>query len=347
MKGLLTAEHPYHRDAEVTHFLARRDGEVVGTVTAAVNRRFNEHYGSRIGFFGFFETIEDYGVAAALLDAAREWVAARGMTALRGPGEYSCATHERQGVLIEGFEYPPTVELTHNPPYYAEFLERYGFAQGEGLRRVHDRREAGGARGAAPRRSGGPRATPHPDASRRDEGPARRGRAHHRHLQRGVGRELGLPAGDAGGGGALADTLLPIVDPQLMRFAYVDGEDRPAAVLGALPDPYWSLRPRWKWYGDSDPVRMARLLVQRRRHPARAPDVLRHPGAVPPAGHRRGAVRRDDAVRADEALHRVRAVDAAGGQRDGDPRVGPHGRARIQDDGASTRCRCERSKGRR
>jgi hypothetical protein len=44
-KGLLTVEHPYHRDADVTHFIARRDGRAVGRVSAAVNRRFNDHYG--------------------------------------------------------------------------------------------------------------------------------------------------------------------------------------------------------------------------------------------------------------------------------------------------------------
>ena len=75
----------------------------------------------------FFEVIHDYEVAKALLDRARVWVEDRGMTVLRGPGEYSNATHERQGILIDGFQYPPTVELTHNPPYYREFLERYGF----------------------------------------------------------------------------------------------------------------------------------------------------------------------------------------------------------------------------
>jgi len=125
--GLLTPEHPYHRDAEVTHFLAQRGSELVGSISAAINRRFNEYHHTRIGFFGFFETVEDFEVAQALLDAARDWVKQRGMEVLRGPGQYSNATHERQGVLIMGFDSPPTVELTHNPPYYGPFLERYGF----------------------------------------------------------------------------------------------------------------------------------------------------------------------------------------------------------------------------
>lgn len=72
-------------------------------------------------------------MARALLERAREWFASQGATAMRGPGGYSTVTHEpHQGVLISGFDTPPTVELTHNPPYYAELSEHYG------LRKVKD-----------------------------------------------------------------------------------------------------------------------------------------------------------------------------------------------------------------
>jgi GNAT superfamily N-acetyltransferase len=64
---------------------------------------------------------------------------------------------------------------------------------------------------------------------------------------------------------ALASSLRLVADPGMIRFAFVQGE--PAAVLGALPDPYYALRPRWRWYGDSDLVRVARLLWMRRRIP--------------------------------------------------------------------------------
>lgn len=114
--GLLSRVHPYHCHAGVIHFLAWQDGKPVGRISAAINKRFNDHYDAHIGFLGFFEVIRGYKVAKALLDRARVWVEGRGMTILRGPGEYSTATHERQGILIDEFQYPPTVELTHNPP---------------------------------------------------------------------------------------------------------------------------------------------------------------------------------------------------------------------------------------
>ncbi|MRR13793.1 hypothetical protein EG835_15395, partial [bacterium] len=104
MTGLLTPEHPYHRTAEATHYLALRDEQVVGRVSVVVNHRFNDYYGSNFAFFGFFECIEEYEVAEALLTAARDWAKAQGASALRGPGEYSNATHERQACLIDGFD---------------------------------------------------------------------------------------------------------------------------------------------------------------------------------------------------------------------------------------------------
>jgi len=264
-KGILTAAHPYHREAEVTHFTARRDGRAVGRVSASVNRRFNDHYGSTIGFFGFFECERDPEAASALLEAAATWLRERGMTAMRGPGEYSNATHERQGVLIEGFEFPPTVELAHNPPYYADLIE------GCGLGKVKDYVAYMIEFDAVP-------------AERIERlAAAVRGRANieircadMKHFREEVALIVRLynEAWAANWGflpltddeaDAIAETLKPIVDPGLVRFAYIDGE--PVAVFGAIPDPNWALRPRWKWYGDSDAVRLARLLRMRRHIP--------------------------------------------------------------------------------
>lgn len=265
MVGLLTPQHPYHTFAEVTHFLAWREGKPVGRISAAINHRFNEHYRSRIGFFGFFEVIEDFEVARALLDRARRWVQERGMTVLRGPGEYSNATHERQGVLIEGFQYCPTMELTHNPPYYAGFLDRYGFRKAKDYCAY-----------TFPVKAGVP-ARLHQLAGRvrrRREIETRTLKMNQ--LAEGIrlvvhiyneawAQNWGfLPVTD-GEADSVAEMLRPIIDPGLVRFAFVRGE--PAAVLGAFPDPYCALRPRWRWYGDPEWVRLARLLLTRRRLP--------------------------------------------------------------------------------
>jgi GNAT superfamily N-acetyltransferase len=49
-----------------------------------------------------------------------------------------------------------------------------------------------------------------------------------------------------------------VADPGLVRFAFVKGE--PVAMVGAFPDPYYPMHPKWKWYGDSDIIRVLRLL---------------------------------------------------------------------------------------
>ncbi|HZK48689.1 MAG TPA: hypothetical protein VFD74_03705 [Thermoleophilia bacterium] len=265
LTGLMTRAHEYHDEAEVTHFLARRGGEVVGRVSAAINHRFNAHHACRIGFFGFFDCIDDPDVAGALLDRAKEWVSARGMSAIRGPGEYSNATHERQGVLIDGFDTPPTVEQTHNPPYYATLLEGYGF------RKVMDYHAyLVQVNEPAPARleTVAARVEQRRDITVRDislktlEADVRLVVDLYNEAWSHNWGFLPITDGEAA---SLVDTLRPILDEGLVRFAYVDGE--PAAVFGAFPDPYYALRPRWRWYGDSDLVRVARLMLTRRHIP--------------------------------------------------------------------------------
>jgi GNAT superfamily N-acetyltransferase len=265
LDGLLTPEHPYHRDAEVTHFLARRGSEPVGSVSAAINRRFNEYHHTRIGFFGFFETVEDFEVAQALLDAARDWVKQRGMEILRGPGQYSNATHERQGVLVWGFDRPPTVELTHNPPYYGPFLERYGFHKAKDYHAyelevqtpVEPRLERLAERARARRNI----ETRMVNMKAFDEEVRLLVRIYNEAWAQNWGF-LPLTNEEAD---ALAESLRPVLDPPLLRFATVEGE--PAAVFGGLPDLYVPLRPRWRWPHDTDWMRLARVLLQRRHIP--------------------------------------------------------------------------------
>lgn len=264
LTGLLTPAHPYHETAEVTHFVARRGRELLGRVSAAVNGRFNAHHGTNLGFFGFFETAPDYGIAEALLDQARAWLGKRGVEAMRGPGGYSTATHEpHQGVLVQGFNTPPTVELTHTPPYYGEFLERYG------LRKVKDYyaywfTPSGAVDPRLERLVAGARArrgitTRSMDMGRLEGEVALMVAIYNEAWAENWGF---LPITEAEAQ-ALARSLKAIADPELIRFAYVQGE--PAAMIGAIPDPNVLLRPRWNPLLDHDLVRAGRLLLFRRR----------------------------------------------------------------------------------
>ncbi len=125
------SKHPFHRHADVEYFLARRAGEVVGRIAAVVNHAHNEFHGDHLGFFGFFEAVDDVDVARALLDAAGAWLRERGMDAVRGPANFS--SNEEMGLLVDGFDGPPVIMMTYNPPYYADLIEAAGYAKAKDL----------------------------------------------------------------------------------------------------------------------------------------------------------------------------------------------------------------------
>lgn len=117
--------HPFYDDAEAQTFLATRDGEICGRIAAIVHHAHNRRHNERRGFFGFFESIQDQEVAAALFNAARAWLAERDIRDIRGPMNPSF--NYEMGLLVDGFDTPPTFMMTYNPPYYAELIEGYGF----------------------------------------------------------------------------------------------------------------------------------------------------------------------------------------------------------------------------
>ncbi len=119
------ARSPFHKHADVALFLAQKDGQPVGTIAALINHRHNEFHNENIGFFGFFECINNYAVAEALFKTACEWCRARGVTAIRGPANFS--TNEECGLLLDAYDDAPRVLMTYNPPYYRDLVEKFGF----------------------------------------------------------------------------------------------------------------------------------------------------------------------------------------------------------------------------
>ena len=118
---------PFFEIGEAAYFLAYRNGQIAGRISAHVNRRHNEHYGDRKGFFGFFECVNDPTVAKALFDASESWLRARGMDTIQGPENFSI--YDECTLLVDGFDSSPVVLLTYNPPYYAYLIEGCGFAR--------------------------------------------------------------------------------------------------------------------------------------------------------------------------------------------------------------------------
>lgn len=106
-------------------FIAWRGRTPVGTICAADDRAVNVQRGLRDCMFGFFDCVDDYAVAQALLDAAEVWAKERQLNCLYGP--FNLDYENSYGILIEGRDRPPALLCGHTPPYYQGFIERYGF----------------------------------------------------------------------------------------------------------------------------------------------------------------------------------------------------------------------------
>jgi hypothetical protein len=104
-----------------------QSGELVGTIGAVVNDNHNAFHNEKSGGFGFFESIDDPAVAAALFEAAEGWVRGQGMNVIRGPLNFS--TNDEVGTLIEGLDEPPMVMMTYNPRYYPALIEGCGYSK--------------------------------------------------------------------------------------------------------------------------------------------------------------------------------------------------------------------------
>ena len=144
MRSSLAAEFDPARNPFLAHcdfrlFLLEREGRVEGRVAALVDRLAVEAWGGRIGMFAYFECgpgpdggrgdLSREG-AGLLLGAARDWLAARGMTSMRGPWSF---VSQEWGLVVEGFEPAPVVMAPYNPPGYEGLLEDFGLRKAKDL----------------------------------------------------------------------------------------------------------------------------------------------------------------------------------------------------------------------
>jgi GNAT superfamily N-acetyltransferase len=132
LKRLLNPRrHPFHQHAQVQYFLAWQGDEVVGRIAAIVNHEYIRFHNEATGFFGFLECVDNQQVATALLAAAEQWLAEQGMQRVLGPMNFS--TNEECGLLLDGFQYPPTVMMPYNAPYVGQLVEAAGYHKAKDL----------------------------------------------------------------------------------------------------------------------------------------------------------------------------------------------------------------------
>ena len=127
----LSLTNPFFRHAEMQLFVATRDGVDVGRIAAIVDRNHNEFHGEKAAFFGWFESVNEPEIASLLFDATALWARERKMAVLRGPANPSL--NDEAGLLVEGFDSPPVLMMTYNPPYYPALVEGAGFRKAKDL----------------------------------------------------------------------------------------------------------------------------------------------------------------------------------------------------------------------
>lgn len=127
MQFLDRKKNPWFEHGEAEYFLAERDGEPVGRISAHVDSRWDEFQGGKDAMFGFFEAAEDPEVVRGLFDAASGWAADRGRERILGPMDFT--TNDEIGILIEGFERRPMILEPWHPPYYQRLIEAEGFTK--------------------------------------------------------------------------------------------------------------------------------------------------------------------------------------------------------------------------
>lgn len=119
--------NPWFHHAEAQLFLAERDGEVAGRISAQIDHRWDEFQGGSDGMFGFVDFERDAELAGALVETASTWLAERGRERMLGPMDFS--TNDEVGLLVEGYDEPSMILEPWHPPYYRELLEGLGLSK--------------------------------------------------------------------------------------------------------------------------------------------------------------------------------------------------------------------------
>jgi len=131
-RRFLTPRHnPFFEHAEVAMWLARRGGSAVGRISAQIDRLAPDADGLKLGYFGMLASEDNAETMAALFNTAEAWLTQRGMGVVRGP--FDLSINQTSGLLVEGFDTPPSLMMGHDQPWLGPGIERLGYAKAKDL----------------------------------------------------------------------------------------------------------------------------------------------------------------------------------------------------------------------
>ena len=124
-------QNPYFDHAEAQYWIARRDGEPVGRISAQIDQLALQTLNNKTGHFGMLAAIDDASVTRALLETAQDWLKARGMDTVQGP--FNLSINTELGILVDGFDTPPMMLMPHDPPWLGAHVEAAGYTKAKDL----------------------------------------------------------------------------------------------------------------------------------------------------------------------------------------------------------------------
>lgn len=125
------AKNPFFKHVQAAFWLARKDGRDVARVAAVRDEDHVKFHGEQAGYLGMFECPDDPELARALVERAGSWLKARGCETMLGPFELSL--NYISGVLVDGFDRDPAVNMPYNPRYYDRLLLGTGMSKARDL----------------------------------------------------------------------------------------------------------------------------------------------------------------------------------------------------------------------
>lgn len=122
-KYFFKKNNPFWKHSECRLFIAKKNNEIIGRIAGIIDHRFNDKINKKIGYFGFFECVNDYNSAEALLQSVQDWLISKNMKIMRGPinGRVDLGC----GFLETGFDSYPTLLSSYSPKYYISFAEKF------------------------------------------------------------------------------------------------------------------------------------------------------------------------------------------------------------------------------
>ena len=128
--GMLEPRFPFHQRSKSQFFMVRNERGWVGRIVAFTHRDYDERHGTNMGFFGFYESINDPEVARLLIENARQWCEQQGCTDFMGP--FNFTVNHTCGFLLDAYEKAPFIDMPYNPAYYHSLMESQGLTKAQG-----------------------------------------------------------------------------------------------------------------------------------------------------------------------------------------------------------------------